>query len=86
MTKEIEEQPRAVADTLLGRTDADGHLVLDEPAHRPRRAAPGRQDRGHRLRHRLLRRAGGQVRPRALVPRAHRGRAWPASSATATRS
>ncbi|GAB3676382.1 glutamine--fructose-6-phosphate transaminase (isomerizing) [Angustibacter aerolatus] len=30
MTKEIEEQPRAVADTLLGRTDADGHLVLDE--------------------------------------------------------
>jgi glucosamine--fructose-6-phosphate aminotransferase (isomerizing) len=30
MTKEIDEQPRAVADTLLGRTDADGHLVLDE--------------------------------------------------------
>ncbi len=30
MTKEIDEQPRAVADTLLGRTDAGGHLVLDE--------------------------------------------------------
>ncbi|WP_426563008.1 glutamine--fructose-6-phosphate transaminase (isomerizing) [Angustibacter sp. McL0619] len=30
MMKEIEEQPRAVADTLLGRTDAEGHLVLDE--------------------------------------------------------
>jgi glutamine---fructose-6-phosphate transaminase (isomerizing) len=30
MSKEIDEQPRAVADTLLGRTDADGHLVLDE--------------------------------------------------------
>ncbi len=30
MMKEIEEQPRAVADTLLGRMDADGHLVLDE--------------------------------------------------------
>jgi glucosamine--fructose-6-phosphate aminotransferase (isomerizing) len=30
MMKEIEEQPRAVADTLLGRTDANGHLVLDE--------------------------------------------------------
>ena len=30
MAKEIDEQPRAVADTLLGRTDADGHLVLDE--------------------------------------------------------
>jgi glutamine---fructose-6-phosphate transaminase (isomerizing) len=30
MMKEIEEQPHAVADTLLGRTDAQGHLVLDE--------------------------------------------------------
>jgi glucosamine--fructose-6-phosphate aminotransferase (isomerizing) len=30
MAKEINEQPRAVADTLLGRTDADGNLVLDE--------------------------------------------------------
>ena len=30
MEKEIEEQPHAVADTLLGRTDADGNLTLDE--------------------------------------------------------
>lgn len=30
MLKEIEEQPRAVADTLLGRHDAEGRLVLDE--------------------------------------------------------
>jgi glucosamine--fructose-6-phosphate aminotransferase (isomerizing) len=30
MAKEIEEQPHAVADTLLGRADADGRLVLDE--------------------------------------------------------
>ncbi|HEU4998893.1 MAG TPA: glutamine--fructose-6-phosphate transaminase (isomerizing) [Lapillicoccus sp.] len=30
MTKEIQEQPRAVADTLLGRTDQSGRLVLDE--------------------------------------------------------
>jgi glutamine---fructose-6-phosphate transaminase (isomerizing) len=30
MAKEINEQPRAVADTLLGRTDAEGALVLDE--------------------------------------------------------
>jgi len=30
MAKEIDEQPRAVADTLLGRTNAAGHLVLDE--------------------------------------------------------
>ena len=30
MLKEIAEQPKAVADTLLGRIDADGHLTLDE--------------------------------------------------------
>ena len=30
MAKEIDEQPRAVSDTLLGRTDAVGRLVLDE--------------------------------------------------------
>ncbi|MEU7055196.1 glutamine--fructose-6-phosphate transaminase (isomerizing) [Streptomyces sp. NPDC046197] len=30
MLKEIAEQPKAVADTLLGRIDADGSLTLDE--------------------------------------------------------
>ena len=30
MEKEIHEQPHAVADTLLGRTDEDGRLILDE--------------------------------------------------------
>jgi len=30
MRKEIHEQPRAVADTLLGRHDAEGRLTLDE--------------------------------------------------------
>ncbi|NUO92055.1 MAG: glutamine--fructose-6-phosphate transaminase (isomerizing) [Dermatophilaceae bacterium] len=30
MEKEINDQPHAVADTLLGRTDAEGRLVLDE--------------------------------------------------------
>ena len=30
MLKEIDEQPRAIADTLLGRTDAHGALQLDE--------------------------------------------------------
>ncbi|MCZ3388743.1 MAG: glutamine--fructose-6-phosphate transaminase (isomerizing) [Actinomycetia bacterium] len=30
MLKEIHEQPKAVADTLLGRIDDDGHLQLDE--------------------------------------------------------
>jgi len=30
MDKEIHDQPQAVGDTLLGRTDADGRLVLDD--------------------------------------------------------
>ncbi|MGH1563570.1 glutamine--fructose-6-phosphate transaminase (isomerizing) [Mumia sp. DW29H23] len=30
MLKEIDEQPKAVADTLLGRHDSQGRLVLDE--------------------------------------------------------
>ncbi|MCK6209917.1 glutamine--fructose-6-phosphate transaminase (isomerizing) [Georgenia sp. EYE_87] len=30
MEKEIHDQPKAVADTLLGRTDGKGNLVLDE--------------------------------------------------------
>ncbi|MBE3074794.1 MAG: isomerizing glutamine--fructose-6-phosphate transaminase, partial [Actinobacteria bacterium] len=30
MAKEIHDQPHAVADTLLGRTDESGRLVLDE--------------------------------------------------------
>jgi glucosamine--fructose-6-phosphate aminotransferase (isomerizing) len=30
MEKEIHDQPHAVRDTLLGRTDTDGRLVLDE--------------------------------------------------------
>ncbi len=30
MLKEIAEQPKAIADTLLGRTGLDGQLVLDE--------------------------------------------------------
>jgi glucosamine--fructose-6-phosphate aminotransferase (isomerizing) len=30
MEKEIHEQPHAVGDTLLGRTDIDGRLVLDD--------------------------------------------------------
>ncbi|MDP8977484.1 MAG: glutamine--fructose-6-phosphate transaminase (isomerizing) [Actinomycetota bacterium] len=30
MLKEIHEQPQAVRDTLIGRTDAEGRLVLDE--------------------------------------------------------
>ncbi len=30
MTKEIHEQPQAIADTLRGRVDRDGIVVLDQ--------------------------------------------------------
>ena len=45
MEKEINEQPQAVADTLLGRTDADGRLVLDELRIAEDAAARRRPDR-----------------------------------------
>jgi glucosamine--fructose-6-phosphate aminotransferase (isomerizing) len=37
MVKEILEQPHAIGDTLLGRTDEDGQLVLDEMRIEPER-------------------------------------------------
>ncbi|WP_409484963.1 glutamine--fructose-6-phosphate transaminase (isomerizing) [Arsenicicoccus dermatophilus] len=37
MEKEILEQPKAIGDTLLGRTDEDGRLVLDEMNVDPQR-------------------------------------------------
>ena len=77
MEKEINEQPHAVADTLLGRTDDDGRLVLDELRISEERAARSRQDHHRRLRHRRLRRHGRQVRDRALDPDPGRGRAGP---------
>ena len=75
MRKEIYEQPKAVADTLLGRHDAAGALTAGRDPDLRGRAARGRQDRRHRLRHRLLRRAGREVRDRALDPDPVRGRA-----------
>ena len=51
-----------------------------------RRAARDRQDRHRRLRHRVPRRAGRQVRHRALDAASRARSSWPASSATATRS
>ncbi len=85
MAKEINEQPHAVADTLLGRTDVDGPAHPRRAAHRRGPAARHRQDRRHRLRHGVLRRAwspstrsstGAASRPRST---------WRTSSATATR-
>ncbi len=77
MDKEIHDEPQAVADTLLGRTDESRPAGARRDAHRRVRAARRRQDRRRRLRHRRLRRARRQVRHRALVPHPRRGRAGP---------
>ena len=86
MLKEIAEQPKAVADTLLGRIDASGSLHPRRGADLRRRAARGRQGRHRGVRDGVPRRADRQVRHRALDADPVRGRSWPASSATATRS
>ena len=52
MAKEINEQPQAVADTLLGRTDAARQPGAGRAAHRRGGAARDRQDRHRGLRHR----------------------------------
>ena len=78
MDKEIHEQPKAVADTLLGRTDAARRASCSTSCRiDDRGAAPHRQDRRHRVRHRRLRGPGREVRHRALVPHPGRGRARP---------
>ncbi len=62
MSKEINEQPQAVADTLLDRRGPGGELMLDEM--RLERGGPARRRQGvhRRLRLQLPRRPGGQVR------------------------
>ena len=75
MRKEIYEQPRAVADSLLGRRTPTGLLQLDEMRLVRRGAPRHRQDHHHRVRHVVLRRHGRQVRHRALDPDPGRGRA-----------
>ena len=75
MLKEIAEQPQAVADTLRGRLGRQRRARARRDA--PDRPGPARrrQDLHRRLRHRLPRRAGRQVRHRALDPDPVRGRA-----------
>ena len=75
MLKEIAEQPKAVADTLLGRIDAAGRLTPRRDADPGRRAARGRQGRHRRLRDGVPRRDDRQVRHRALDADPLRGRA-----------
>ena len=86
MEKEIHDQPDAVAQTLLGRSDINGKLTLDELRIDPELLKQVNKIIVLACGTVRLRRAGGQVRHRALVPDPHRGGARPTSSATATRS
>ena len=77
MRKEIFEQPRAVADALLGRHDATGRLQLDEVRISEDELRDVDKIIIIALRHGVLRRAGREVRHRALDPDPVRGRARP---------
>ena len=86
MRKEIFEQPRAVADSLLGRRTRRGAAAARRDAALRRGAARRRQDHHHRVRHVVLRRHGREVRHRALDAGSRSRSSWRRSSATATRS
>ena len=77
MRKEIHEQPRAIADSLLGRHDAERPAAARRDQDQRGRAPRDRQDHHRRLRHRVLRRSRREVRHRALDPDPVRGRARP---------
>ena len=62
MSKEIHEQPEAIANTLLERRGLDGELVARRGPHLRRRPGRHRQGLHRRLRLELPRRPGGQVR------------------------
>ena len=86
MRKEIYEQPRAVADALLGRHDAGRRAAARRDADLRGGAARRRQDHHHRLRHRVLRRAWSRSTPSSTGPGSRARSSSPTSSATATRS
>ena len=73
MLKEIAEQPKAVADTLLGRIDAGRVTDARRGADSRECAAGGRQGRGRGVRYGFPRRADRQVRHRALDAHSVRG-------------
>ncbi len=75
MLKEIAEQPKAIADTLLGRIGLDGQLVLDEMRLSDEELREVDKVFIVVLRHQLPRRPDRQVRDRALDPHPVRGRA-----------
>ena len=62
MSKEMHEQPQAVANTLLDRRGPGGELVLDEMRLTRRGTAPHRQGLHRGLRQQLPLGPGGQVR------------------------
>ena len=66
-----------IADSLLGRHDADGRLQLDEMRISEDELRDVDKIIIIALRHRVLRRAGREVRHRALDPDPVRGRAGP---------
>ena len=68
MRKEIYEQPRAVADALLGRHDRGRAAPARRGAHLRRGAARDRQDHHHRLRHVQLRRRWSRSTPSSTGP------------------
>ena len=75
MRKEIYEQPRAVADSLLGRRTAAGQLQLDEMRLSDQELRDIDKIIIIACGHVVLRRHGRQVRHRALDPDPGRGRA-----------
>ena len=86
MRKEIYEQPRAVADTLLGRRDASGPADAGRDADHRGGAAQRRQDHHRSPAARPSTPAWWPSTRSSTGPGSPARSSWPASSATATRS
>ncbi len=85
MRKEIFEQPKAVADTLLGRLNERGELVLDEVRISPRPCAGSTRSSSSPAAPPSTR-AWWPSTPSSTGPASPARWSWPPSSATATRS
>ena len=86
MLKEIAEQPRAVADTLLGRRRRDGPADARRDAAVRRGAARRRQGRRSSRAARRTTPGCSRSTRSSTGPGCRARSSWPASSATATRS
>ena len=85
MRKEIYEQPRAVADTLLGRHDADAQLTLDEIRISEEELRASTRSSSSPAARRSTPDWSPSTRS-STGPGSPARSSWPASSATATRS